>query len=201
MFTIVIKLEPAQEVIRTYTSSLNLSIIPIHNCRLTGALPGSLTPGFTEAYLTTSEISWCTQGISIWAEVEENDHASFDLELYNSDLISAGLKLGVSILTGEIQPESLYFPPGSLSTRGVRLHINIGDFIRRATAARERSPQLFQQQYQQHLQNTLAQQNHQPLSRGQRASSNFIQGPHNFRRIEQQLNRDRGEHLKNSSLF
>lgn len=51
MPTIVIRLEPAKEVTKTESEGLNLSIIPIYNLNLIGALPCSLTPGFKEAYL------------------------------------------------------------------------------------------------------------------------------------------------------
>lgn len=204
MPTIVIRLEPVKEVTKTESEGLNLSIIPIHNLNLIGALPCSLTPGFKEAYLTTNQVSWQTQGISIWAEAKTEQHASFDLELYKSELIGGGLQIRVSVHTGEIEPVSLYFPPGSLPTTGVRLHINIGQFMQRIENAQKRSPHLFQQEYQQHLNRTsevLAQQNHQPLSKNQRATSDLPSRPNSIRSAEQQLNRERESHLKHSSLF
>lgn len=89
MLTLVIKLE----LTHTHTSTISFSVIQTRNFRLTGALPCSLTPGFTETYLSSSEISWYTQGITIWAEAAENGEAAFDLEKYNSSLIAAGLQI------------------------------------------------------------------------------------------------------------
>lgn len=204
MLTLVIKLEPAQEVTYTHTASLNLSVIPVTNFRLTGALPCSLTPGFSEAYLTSSEISWYTQGITIWAESTEIGQATFDIELYNSSLIAAGLQIRVSTQKSEIEPELFCFPPGSLPVKGLRLHINLEKYLQRVIRTRERSPHLFQNQYnlyRHHLDRQLQQQDHQPLAPGQRAGSTAQPGVLDIRQAEQYINERRAEYLSSSRLF
>lgn len=195
----MIKFEPAREVTHTNTSSVTLSIVPIYNFKLIGALPCSLTPGFKEAFLSSSELSWYTQGVSVWAESIETDHASFDLELYPSELINAGLQIRVSTITGEVEPELLYFPPGSLSIKGIRLHINIGEFMQRIVNAKEQSTHLFQQQYTQHSNTTPHHQ--ESRAKGQRTTENTPFRVNNIRETEQRLNREREQHLKSSNLY
>lgn len=204
MLTLVVKLEPAQEVTYTYTSALGLSIIPVYNFELTGAIPCSLTPGVSEAYLSSSELSWYTQRISIWAKVDENRQSVFDLELHQSNLIAAGLQIRVSTITNEVLPEIFTFPPGTLSIHGFRAHIDLGRFMQRIRNARDRSPQLFQRQYSQFLDarsQLLLRYNNQPLPPNQRATSDFISRPHSIRQTEQHINEQRERQLRSSSLF
>lgn len=199
MVTIVVKLEPAQEVTYLHTASLNLSVIPVNNFCLAGALPCSLTPGFKEAYLSTSEISWYTQGVTVWARASTNNTPIFDLELYNSQLIAAGLQIRISC--GDIQPEILHFPPGSISTIGVRFRVTLKTFMNRFRDSQERSPHLFQSQYRNYIDSRLTQQNHQPLAINQRATSEIPRYPGSIREAERELNVRREEHLKSSKLF
>lgn len=196
MVQLRIDIGPAHQATHTNTAFINLSIIPGNNFQVERTNPISLTTTFIERLISISEISWYTKGLTIWASANELSPVDFSLELHPSILIAAGLQITVSIQSGEIEPYSLFFPPGTLPCRGYKIHLDLNDCMNRLIGARTRAPQLFQQQYSQFA---FASNQHTSTPQGGTAASH----PHSqrIRQVEIELNRQRQEHLLASRLF
>lgn len=201
MVRIAIKLEPITQSRYSHISTLNISIFPGYGFTVIGSIPNTIASETAQHYISISEVSWYIQGITIWADVQENRNPSFDLELHASELLNSGLQIKIGIPTENIEPQVLPFPPGSIPDIGTRLHIGLDQLISRWNTRRTQNIQLFQQLQSGELGAILDRQDHIPLRAHQRATSDIPSRQDRIRNAEQQLNEEREEHLRDSDLF
>lgn len=199
MIPLRVDVGPAHQTTHTNTAYINLSILPGPNFPIERTNPLSVTNSFVEPFISISELSWYTKGLTIWSNVNEFAPVEFSLELHPSQLIAAGLQISVSVQTGEIEPFSLFFPPGTLPCRGYRIHLDLNDCMKKLIDARTRASHLFQHQYSQFI---APINQHTPIASTSRAVTSVLRTPtHRVRETELQLNRQRQEHLYVSRLF